>query len=70
MKQSKQNYYKKYFENNWNNIKTTWKGIKTTISIKNITAAVLHSIKFNNKTITDPTAMSNVFNNYFTSIAK
>ena len=70
MKQSKQNYYTKYFENNWNNIKNTWKGIKTIISIKNITATVPHSIEFNNKTITDPTAMSNVFNNYFTSIAK
>ena len=70
MKQSKQNYYIKYFENNWNNIKNTWKEIKTIISIKNITAKVPHSIEFNNKTITDPTAMSNVFNNYFTSIAK
>ena len=29
-----------------------------------------HSIKFNNRTITDPTSMSDVFNNYFTSIAK
>ena len=28
MKQSKQIYYTKYFENNWNNIKNTWKGIK------------------------------------------
>ena len=70
MKQNKKIYYTKYFENNWNNIKNTWKGIKTIISIKNITATVPHSIEFNNKTITDPTAMSNVFNNYFTSIAK
>ena len=70
MKQSKQNYYTKYFENNWNNVKNTWKGIKTIILIKNITAAVPHSIEFNNKTITDSTAMSNVFNNYFTFIAK
>ena len=29
-----------------------------------------HSIEFNKRTNTDPTAMSNVFNNYFTSIAK
>ena len=29
-----------------------------------------HSIEFNNRTITDPTAMSSVFNNYFTSLAK
>ena len=57
MKQSKQIYYRKYFENN---IKNTWKGIKTTISIKNIISTVPHSIEFNNRTITDPTAMSNV----------
>ena len=54
----------------WNNIKNTWKGIKTIISVKSITTTVRHSIEFNNRTITDPTAMSNVFNNYFTSIAK
>ena len=70
MKQSKQIYYTKYFENNWNNIKNTWKGIKTIIPIKNITTTVPHSIEFTNRTVTDPTGMSNVFNNYFTSIAK
>ena len=29
-----------------------------------------HSVKFNNRTITDPTAMINLFNNYFTFRAK
>ena len=29
MKKSKQAYYEKYFERNWNNIKNTWKGIKS-----------------------------------------
>ena len=70
MKQSKQIYYTKYFENNWNNIKNIWKGIKTIISIKNITTTVPHSIEFNNRTLRYITAMSNDFNNYFTSIAK
>ena len=42
MKQSKQIFHKKYFKNKWNNIKNTWKGIKTIISIKNITATVPH----------------------------
>ena len=61
--------YTKYFENNWDNIKNTcFKN--NMISIKNITTTMPHSIEFNNRTITDPTAMSNVFNNYFTSIAK
>ena len=70
MKQRKQIYYTKYLENNWNNIKNTWKGIKIIISIKNITTTVPYSIEFNNRTIADPTAMSNAFNNYFISIAK
>ena len=69
MKENKQIYYTKYFESNWNNIKNTWKSIKTITSIKNIRTKIPHSIEFNNRTITDPTVMSNVFNNYFTSIA-
>ena len=71
MKQSKQIYYTKYFENNWNNIKNTWKGIKTIYNLnQNITTTVPHSIEFDNRTITYLTAMGNVFNNYFLSIAK
>ena len=70
LKKSKQIYYTKYFESNWNNIRNTWKGIKTIISIKNITTTIPHSIEFNNRTITDPTTTSNIFNNYFTSIAQ
>ena len=34
MKKSKQAYYDKYFERNWSNIKNTWKGIKSLISLK------------------------------------
>ena len=33
LKKSKQAYYDKYFERNWNNIKNTWKGIKSLISL-------------------------------------
>ena len=51
-------------------IRITLKGIKTIISIKNITSTVPQSIVFNNRTITDPTATSIVFNNYFSYIAK
>ena len=53
MKQSKQICYEKYFENNWNNIKNTLKGIKTIIS-----TTITNLINFNNRTITDPTAIS------------
>ena len=33
MKRSKQAYFDKYFEANWNNIKNTWKGIKSLITL-------------------------------------
>ena len=33
MKKCKQAYYDKYFERTWNNIKNTWKGIKSLISL-------------------------------------
>ena len=34
MKKSKQNYFTKFFENNLKNLKNTWKGIKSKISMK------------------------------------
>ena len=35
----KQAYYNKYFETNWNNIKNTWKGIKSLISLKAVASS-------------------------------
>ena len=40
MKKSKLAYYDKYFEKNWNNIKNTWKGIKSLISLKTVASHV------------------------------
>ena len=51
MKKSKQAYYDKYFERNWNNIKNTWKGIKSLISLKTIPTVLSFD---NGKTITNP----------------
>ena len=70
MKESKQIYYTKYLESNWNNIRNTWRGIKAIISIKHITTTIPHSIEFKKRTIPDPKSISSVFNNYFTSIAE
>ena len=40
MKKSKQAYFDKYFERNWNNIKNTWKGIKSLISLNTVASHV------------------------------
>ena len=55
MKKSKQAYYDKYFEKNWNNIKNTWKGIKSLISLKTVTSNVPTVLSLDNgDTITNP----------------
>ena len=35
-KKRKSNYYNQYFRANMNNVKNNWKGIKSSITIKNI----------------------------------
>ena len=71
MKKSKQAYYNKYFETNWNNIKNTWKGIKSLISLKTVASSALIALsRDNGNTITNPYDIANTFNNYFASIAE
>ena len=71
MKKSKQAYYNKYFETNWNNMKNTWKGIKSLISLKSVASSVQTVLSCNNgNTITNPCVITNTFNNYFASIAE
>ena len=65
MKKSKQAYYNKYFERNWNNIKNTWKWIKSLISLKTVASSVPTV-----DTIANPYDIANTFNNYFASIAE
>ena len=70
MKKSKQAYYDKYFERNWNNI-NTWKAIKSLISLKTVASHVPTVLSLDNDdTITNPYDISNTFNNYFASIAE
>ena len=71
MKKSKQAYYEKYFERNWNNIMNTWKGIKSLINLKTATSRVPTVLYLGNGgTITNPYDIANTFNNYFASIAE
>ena len=69
MKQSKTNYYNHYFKSNWNSIKNTWKGTKSIITVKDISADIPKNLSADGATISNPMAISNIFNNYFSSIA-
>ena len=51
MKKSKQAYYEKYFERNWNNIKNTWQGIQSLTSLKTVASSVPTVLSLNADTI-------------------
>ena len=70
MKKSKQNYFTKYFESNIKNLKNTWKGIKSIISLKNSASSSPNLLNFNNELASDPLKLANVFNNLFSLIGK
>ena len=69
MKKSKMNYYNHYFKNNWDNIKNTWKGIKSILNINNTQSNIPKILVSNNSTSAEPIEIANIFNNFFTSIA-
>ena len=69
MKRSKSNYYSDFFEKNINNIKNTWKGIKSLISNSKSFQSAPHSIISNSHQLTDPKTIADTFNNYFCSVA-
>ena len=70
MKKSKQAHYNKHFEINWNNIKNTWKGIKSLISLKTVASSAPTALSHNGNAITILYDIANTFNNYFTTIAE
>ena len=69
LKRSKTNYYYHYFDIKWNNIKNTWKEIKSILSIKPNPSDIPKILNTNDSNITNPVEIANVFNNYFSSIA-
>ena len=63
-------HYQQFFVENANNMKNTWKGIKSITNIRSNTKSVRTSISENNNIISDSTEIANSFNNYFSSIAR
>ena len=71
MKKSKHTYYDKYFETNRNNIKKTWKGIKSLVSLKTVTSSVPALLFLDiGYAITNSYDIANTSDNYFASIAE
>jgi hypothetical protein len=68
-RQSKKEYYQNYFITNSDNLRNTWRGIKSVINLNGKDNSHPTSLLINNDLITDPTKIANEFNNYFSKIA-
>ena len=70
LKQSEKSYYNNYFRNNINNIKNTWKEIKSIISLKT-KESQSPKIILNNKSefLINPNDIANQFNKFFCFVA-
>ena len=71
MRKSKQVCYNADFETNWNNIKDTWRKIKTLTHLKAATGIVptVFLLVISNK-ITNRYDTANSFHNYYSSLAE
>ena len=70
LKRSKQDFFSNFYESNWNNIKNTWKGIESLITLTDISISVPSTLNHNNSTVTNPSETANNSNNYFGSVAE
>ena len=68
-RQSKKMHFQKFFLENANNAKKTWKGIKSIINVNSSMTCQPISLLVNNELITEPKDIANAFNNYFLTIA-
>ena len=62
-------HYQKYFSENANNAKNTWRGIKSIIHVNSMTKSQPTSLLVNKELINEPKKIANAFNNYFSTIA-
>ena len=66
---SKNNFYKKYFSTNSDNLKKVWTGIKSLINIKTKNNSLPSSILEDGKIITDQKEIANSFAKTYSSVA-
>ena len=62
IKKSKKKCYNEFFENNLNNIKNAWKGIRNSISSIQPALFNIHLLSQDNETVKNPKKIVNIFN--------
>ena len=69
-KLSKINFFHRFFSDNQKNIGIVWEGVKSIVSLRSSTSPPPMCVNGGNRLVTDPTVISDSFNNYFVSIAE
>ena len=67
MKNSKQNHFNMFFENDLKNLKNFSKGSKSIISMKSPSSNSPRLLTYQNENIDNPERKSNIFNNYLST---
>ena len=70
VKSSKKEYYKNLFNENSNDLRTTWRGIKSIINIKSKETIGPAALRIDEEISNDPSKVANEFNSYYANVAK
>ena len=68
LKKSKVEYYSQYFEDNNNNSKKLWEGIKSIINMKNSKLSNINQLKINDEILDNPKEIVEAFNDFFVNV--
>ena len=66
---SKKKFYSKYFSNNAKDMKKIWQGINEIVNVKSRQTSSINCISKNGKITTDPSEITEHFNDYFSTVA-
>ena len=70
LRKAKKHYFNLFFEENQNNVKQTWKGIRNLINVSKKSSTNIRKIVDNGKEITDPKEMADIINNFYVNIGR
>ena len=65
---SKKKYYSDFFLENQSNIKKTWEGIRSLLSVTKKYNVQINKLTHNNVVYTDPSKIANVMNDFYVNI--
>ena len=68
LRETKDSYYKPYFEDNKKNLRLVWQTIKGMININNKSNESISSLLIDNQITTSAKEITNHFNNFFTNV--